>query len=149
MEHAAQTGRALPAEGTQLRGAIWAGESCVSRPGGQGGALSAEGEGGVALPMQGHLSFCITDWRDASIRICFSLYLRCPERGYLELLIGATSNGYLQVSILFCDIVSYTNMSSEMTPDHVVNLLNNVYTYVRGGKKHVEGQGQRLGEAAP
>ena len=117
--------------------------------GGRAGRYLQRGRGGVALPMQGHLSFCITDWRDASIRICFSLYLRCPERGYLELLIGATSNGYLQVSILFCDIVSYTNMSSEMTPDHVVNLLNNVYTYVRGGKKHVEGQGQRLGEAAP
>ena len=34
----------------------------------------------------------------------------------------------MQVSILFCDIESYTHMSSEMTPDHIVVLLNNVYT---------------------
>ena len=35
---------------------------------------------------------------------------------------------HMQVSILFCDIVSYTHMSSEMTPDNIVVLLNKVYT---------------------
>ena len=46
----------------------------------------------------------------------------------MELLTDAAASGSPQVSILFCDIVSYTHMSSEMTPDLIVDLLNTVYT---------------------
>ena len=65
---------------------------------------------------------------DGKVVVSFSSCFGRPGRGHLELLIGNASVVYPQVSILFCDIVSYTNMSSEMTPDHIVNLLNNVYT---------------------
>ena len=68
--------------------------------------------------------FCAADGDRAVLLFAFVR----PTGGYLELPTDTAASGSPQVSILFCDIVSYTHMSSEMTPDLIVDLLNTVYT---------------------
>ena len=107
-------------EGGGICSTLWAGEH-PRRGRGQGATCGR-------LPRRairpGVVSFCAADGDRAVLLFAFVR----PTGGYLELLTDTAASGSPQVSILFCDIVSYTHMSSEMTPDLIVDLLNTVYT---------------------
>jgi class 3 adenylate cyclase len=55
---------------------------------------------------------------------------------------------YAQVTIFFSDIVGYTNMSSQMTPVEVMQMLSDLYSQTDVlGKKHSVYKVETIGDA--
>jgi len=72
-----------------------------------------------------------------------------PARAINKLRKGETVvERYAQVTIFFSDIVGYTNMSSQMTPVEVMQMLSDLYSQTDVlGKKHSVNKVETIGDA--